>query len=538
MTSLRAPVYFPDNQLKGCILKVLPRDQWAAAAKRAFEINPANAPMLQMLARDATEGVISPNRLALLTSKYWQSSGVQLTVTFLDNPPANFRARVLSHMNAWRDRANVAFVETTSSGQIRISQTANAGHWSYLGTDILSVPINEPTMNLDSLTMDTSDQEFARVVRHQTGHTLGLAHEHFSTSVINLMDREKVIGYFNMTQGWSREDTIAQILTPHSSSALAAMAEVDSQSIMGYWLPGHMIQGNTDIRGGWDISARDEKFVRKLYPKDPSWELLDTNSNSVSITVDGSTLYQLHGNGRMWKYTGPAISGWTELDNNSHTKKLAASNGHLYQLHNDGKIWKYNGTPYTGWDLIDTNSATIDIVADGDDLYQLHNTGLIWKYNGVPISGWDNLDNNRATRKIAASKGNLYQLHSSGLIWKYTGVPMTGWQCIDTNSATTDIVAQGDDIYQLHKTGLIFRYEGVPVSGWQCLDNNSATKAIIAGPGRLYQMHSNGKIWQYVGVPIAGWKLLDQSPDSKAIAAGNELYQIRGNGQILRYLEY
>ena len=68
-------------------------------------------------------------------------------------------------MNAWGAYANVRFVEIASDGQVRIARTAGDGRWSYLGTEILFTPTNEPTMNLDSFTMNTLDAEFFRVER-------------------------------------------------------------------------------------------------------------------------------------------------------------------------------------------------------------------------------------------------------------------------------------------------------------------------------------------------------------------------------------
>ncbi len=109
----------------------------------------------------------------------------------------------LSHMNAWSDvaNANVQFVETASDPQVRIARTAGDGYWSYLGTDILSIEAGEPTMNLDSFTMNTLESEFHRVVRHETGHTLGFPHEHMRREIIDQIDQDKAIEYFMANSG-------------------------------------------------------------------------------------------------------------------------------------------------------------------------------------------------------------------------------------------------------------------------------------------------------------------------------------------------
>ena len=91
-------------------------------------------------------------------------------------------------MNAWGKYANVTFVATSTDPQVRIARTPGDGHWSYLGTDVLHIRKAEPTMNLDSFTMSTSESEYKRVVRHETGHTLGFPHEHMRKQLVAKID--------------------------------------------------------------------------------------------------------------------------------------------------------------------------------------------------------------------------------------------------------------------------------------------------------------------------------------------------------------
>lgn len=134
------------------------------------------------------------------------AGGVKLTVGFLDNPPQDSRKRILLHMNACAHTANVQFVESKSSPQVRIAridQGEQSGYWSYVGTDILTIPKRKPTLNLQGFTMQTPESEFHRVMRHETGHTLGIPHEHMRRELVNKIDRQKAIDYFGATQGWS-----------------------------------------------------------------------------------------------------------------------------------------------------------------------------------------------------------------------------------------------------------------------------------------------------------------------------------------------
>lgn len=271
-------------ETKGCSIKLLPSTEWIAAAERAIGINPANAPMVPMLLQGVAGSVPSRDDLALLTTKYWGSRGVSLTVSFLDNPASTLRNRIVKHMNAWGSYANVKFVEVVSGGKVRIALRKD-GHWSYLGTDILHPTIqkDEPTMNLDSFTMETPESEFLRVVRHETGHTLGFPHEHQTEGIVRRIDREKAIKYFKDRYNWPRDLVIQQVLTALDKSALIATAASDPESIMCYWLPAEIMIDHTAVPGGRDINAKDGRFAGSLYPRPGSQTPPDDNVAGGSV---------------------------------------------------------------------------------------------------------------------------------------------------------------------------------------------------------------------------------------------------------------
>jgi hypothetical protein len=266
------------------------------------------------------DAVLPPQHIALLTSKYWGRGGVHLTVGFLDNPAADLRARILSHMNAWAGPANVTFVETATDPQVRITRTAGQGYYSYLGTDILSRPANAETMNLDSFTMNTPDSEFYRVVRHETGHTLGFPHEHMRSQIVDRIDREKAIAYFMASQGWSRQEVIDQVLTPLANSALIATADADPTSIMCYWLPASIMKDGVAVVGGTNIDSLDAQFAGSVYPKLVrdvylAWKGQDT---------DKRLFFNKSPNGQSWN-DQTQVGGGT-----SHGPALAAFNERLH----------------------------------------------------------------------------------------------------------------------------------------------------------------------------------------------------------------
>ena len=259
------------NNLICCTPKSLPREQLVKAAKTAVAINPLNhAPAHQLLALDPGFQP-TPERIAVMTLKYWGVAGVKLTVGFLETTPADLRKRLLLHMNAWTRTANVQFTETRTGAQtadVRIAFEGgdNGGYWSYIGTDIKHIKKGQQTMNLEAFTMRMPESEFHRVVRHETGHTLGFPHEHMRRALVAKIDPGKAIEYFGRTQGWNEAEVRAQVLTPIEESSLRG-TKADPKSIMCYQIPGEITKNGKPIVGGLDIDSTDYEFASTIYPK-------------------------------------------------------------------------------------------------------------------------------------------------------------------------------------------------------------------------------------------------------------------------------
>jgi hypothetical protein len=247
----------------GCTLKALPPAERYSAALAAIDENPANEP--PRLA--ALPGVPEKDRIAALTSKYWRGGGVKLGVAFMDGGAADLKARILSHMNAWGERSNVKFsMASVGMAQVRVARQPRDGHWSYLGTDVLQIPVGLATMNLDGFHMGTPEAEYRRVVRHETGHTLGFPHEHLRKAIIDRLDRVRTINYFRNQYGWGEEDTISNVLTPLSEADIVATALTDETSIMAYQLPASITKDGRAVVGGGDINDTDFSLAAKLWP--------------------------------------------------------------------------------------------------------------------------------------------------------------------------------------------------------------------------------------------------------------------------------
>jgi hypothetical protein len=248
-----------------CTPKALPQRLLVKAAATAVRINPVNAPAYGPLAAMVLGSEPEPLRIAVVTSKYWGPSPRRLSVSFMESTPADLRTRIIGHMNAWTKTGCVLFVETHGSGDVRISR-GPGGYYSYLGTDILHIPKNRQTMNLQAFTMSTPESEYKRVVRHETGHTLGFPHEHMRQALVARIDPEKAYEYFLRTQGWDKRTVDQQVLTPLDERSIMG-TRADQTSIMCYQLPGSITRNGRPILGGLDVNQTDYAFAGKIYPK-------------------------------------------------------------------------------------------------------------------------------------------------------------------------------------------------------------------------------------------------------------------------------
>ena len=248
--------------MPSCVLKVLPDHLLEQSAAIAKSFNRANA-----VPRRTAEGFgLTPQRIALLTSKYWGSKGVHLGVRFLDIGNQSLKNKILAYANKWGQYGNVKFSESTS-GEVRLATQQGQGYYSYLGTDILSVPKNEQTLNLDSFSLSTPDSEFDRVVCHEFGHTMGFPHEHERQEILNLLDVEKTVAWFQVHYGWDRQTTMQQVFEPLNPAEIIATSP-DVRSIMCYQFDGATTKSGQPIPGGNVIDDTDGGFCAKEYPKE------------------------------------------------------------------------------------------------------------------------------------------------------------------------------------------------------------------------------------------------------------------------------
>lgn len=292
----------------GCVVKELPARLAVKAARLAVQENPVNAP-----AGPAPD----PSEAAVLTGKYWGPAGAaDLPTAFMEPAAADLKERILSHLNAWNidGRANVRFRLTDSPGSavIRITRSGNQ-YASYLGTDCKLIPKAEPTMWLGGFTMNTSESEYRRVVRHEAGHALGMPHEHLRRAIVLRLDEAKTIALFKQTQGWSEAQIRGNVLTPVEETALFDPTAPDEAGVMAYFLPGSITKDGRPIPGGSDINPTDAGYVVKIYPPPAAPPGPEDIRVVVRVVGGRRTVSLVYGVGQLSTYLNPdgsALGTW------------------------------------------------------------------------------------------------------------------------------------------------------------------------------------------------------------------------------------
>lgn len=256
---------------KVCVDRVLPDEHLALASEAAAVEREGNLPgsgALQAAAgRLKAIGAVDPHpeALVMLTAKKWRT-GRTLKWHFLDGPEWA-RARVFELASRWLDSANLVFerTESRSDSDVRVTFSGN-GSWSYLGTDNLLIPKDEPTMCLGWLLDDPDDfEEWRRVVVHEAGHLLDFGHEHQHPGRTFQWNEPAVYDYYTRSQGWSREEVYRQVLRTYAAT-VTTFSAYNKWSIMEYPIPASLVMDPADAVG-WNTSrsAMDKRYAALWY---------------------------------------------------------------------------------------------------------------------------------------------------------------------------------------------------------------------------------------------------------------------------------
>lgn len=277
----------PTDTVRVCVERPLPADRVMEAAERAIEENPDNAPVLRFRPGLGV-GPSPPLALAAVTGKKWRPERT-LRIKFLDGV-SEVQAKVEGFAHQWTQHANLKFeFVADTEAEIRIS-FQGPGSWSYIGTDALSIDLEEPTMNFWWLGPGSADAEYSRVVLHEFGHALSCIHEHQHPEADIPWDKEAVYRYYGgPPNNWSRAQVDRNLFRKYDSTR-TQFSEFDRQSIMIYPIPNEFTVGDFEV--GWNrvLSQTDKAYVGVMYPSavKPATELsVDAPAVEASIGKHG-----------------------------------------------------------------------------------------------------------------------------------------------------------------------------------------------------------------------------------------------------------
>lgn len=230
-----------------CFDRTIPPEYAWRADQEAIRENPANQSPFE----------------AVSVSKRWRPGRI-LHIAFLEGAP-KLQQQVAFYAQQWTQYANITFLfDNRADAEIRITFQPGIGSWSCVGTDARDedIPLDQPTMNYDDLTANSSDYDFSYYVLHEFGHALGLVHEHQSpeagiqwNKAAIKKDRPDLSDVYletNIFKRYKRSQTQYSKFDPHS--------------IMVYRIPKAWTLNGIEIAENAALSETDKQYIQKWYP--------------------------------------------------------------------------------------------------------------------------------------------------------------------------------------------------------------------------------------------------------------------------------
>ena len=180
-----------------------------------------------------------------------------------------------------------AEVADLDEAEVRIGFLIGDGSWSYVGTDVLGIPLDERTM---SFGWDlTANSYGVTTALHEIGHTLGLPHEHQNPFSGIVWDEDAVYRELGgPPNNWPRETTFHNVLRKLAASDVDG-STWDADSIMEYAFPRGLIVEPAAYSEGIDppgtISPVDADWAKRWYPGDAPAERSLQPLTSVDVDL-------------------------------------------------------------------------------------------------------------------------------------------------------------------------------------------------------------------------------------------------------------
>ncbi|MGN4759287.1 M12 family metallopeptidase [Bacillus cereus group sp. MYBK227-2] len=198
-------------------------------------------------------------------NKLWKP-GTVIKVSFLDGEKS-IQDKVIQYAKEWENYANIQFDfgDHKEDAQIRISFRGE-GSWSKVGTDCLGVEDKSiATMNFGWFNQETTDDNYSATVLHEFGHALGFIHEHQSPLANIPWNRETIYKYYKEKYGWESAQVNRDVIEVYNQP-MTNFSEFDPQSIMVYFIPKEITDGNFHTEWNTTLSDTDKVYANKWYP--------------------------------------------------------------------------------------------------------------------------------------------------------------------------------------------------------------------------------------------------------------------------------
>lgn len=237
---------------------------------------------------------IGPTRAAFQIAKLWPN-GSTIRIRFLGGT-AQQQAIVKQFAVEWTQYANLRFeFSNASNSQVRIAFNDD-GAWSYIGTDALNIPSNQPTMNFGWV-----DQG---VVQHEFGHMLGMIHEHQNPQANPIQWNKPVVNgaLSGPPNNWDQATIDHNMYAKYDVNQING-SQFDTNSVMLYSFPASWTVNGFHSEPNEALSAVDKEFARRVYPKSPA----PITPTELSV-IEGSTMASIGQPGEEDLYTFTARS--------------------------------------------------------------------------------------------------------------------------------------------------------------------------------------------------------------------------------------
>ena len=249
-------------------------------------------------------------RAAFLKGKNWKN-GSTIKIAFIKDS-FTFNNQIIKNSGYTPDKAkwvqkivekyllpniNLSFTWDVDiqNSDVRISFVPEMGAFSELGTDALTVPKDQTTLNLGWLDNDTDydDIDYKNtgvVVVHEFGHLLGMIHEHQRGDSDKMLEWNKPVVYKALgapPNSWDKETVDSQVFTKYSVDSFNG-SKFDRYSVMEYYFQDNFFINSPDLKHTKYLSNLDICWINKTYPGKPLPKGLNTDCSGTN-PYGGST---------------------------------------------------------------------------------------------------------------------------------------------------------------------------------------------------------------------------------------------------------